>query len=124
MSFFDEFSEKARDIASVAGEKARDLADSAKVTASILSEQREIDRNYRVIGEWFVNEYEGETPDAIADVVAAVKAGKERIAELRASREKEPADETVVDAGRACPLCGIVSNGKFCPHCGAPMGSE
>ena len=124
MSFFDEFSEKAKDIASVAGEKARDLADSAKVTASILSEQREIDRNYRVIGEWFVNEYEGETPDAIADVVAAVKAGKERIAELRASREKEPADETVVDAGRDCPLCGIVSNGKFCPHCGAPMGSE
>ena len=121
MSFFDDFSEKAKDIAGVASEKARDLADSAKTTAAILSEQREIDKNYRVIGEWFVNEYEGETPDAIADVVEAIKAGKTRIAELRLSREKEPADEKVVDVGKACPLCGIVSNGKFCPHCGAPM---
>ena len=122
MSFFDDFSEKAKDLAAVAGEKAKDLADGAKTTAAILAEQREMEKNYRVIGEWFVNEYEGETPPAIADVAAAIRASKEKIAELRASREKEPVDETVVDAGKACPLCGIVSNGKFCPHCGAPMG--
>jgi len=126
MAFFDDFKAKAKDFAAVASEKAKDLSDSARTSAAILAEQREIDKNYRVIGEWFVNEYEGDCPDAIADVVAAVKVSKGKIEELRASREKveDPEQEPVVDIGRACPLCGEVSNGKFCPKCGAPMSGE
>ena len=124
MAFFDEFGDKAKDLAVTAGEKAREVADKARITAAILATQREIDKNCRVIGEWFVSEYQGDTPEAIADVVEAVKAGRQRVAELQAAREKAPGEEEpVVDAGRACPLCGQVSNGKFCPHCGAPMGS-
>ena len=123
MAFFDDFKVKAKSFAVAAGEKAKDLSDSAKTSAAILSLQREIDKNYRVIGEWFVNEYEGECPDAVADVVSAIKIGKEKIEELRASREKveDPETEPVVDIGKVCPLCGEVSNGKFCPKCGAPM---
>ncbi len=123
MSFFDDVSRQARDFAAVADRKAREVADSAKTTAAIMSEQREIEKNYRVIGEWFVNDYEGDAPAAIADVVAAVKASQEKIAALRASREQPAAAETVVDAGRACPNCGEVSNGKFCPKCGSPMAA-
>lgn len=123
MPFFDDVSKQVRDFAAVADKKAREVADNAKTTASIMSEQREMEKNYRVIGEWFVNDYEGEVPEAIADVVAAVKASQEKIASLRATRE-QPAATVVVDAGHACPNCGEVSNGKFCPKCGTPMAVE
>lgn len=126
MPFFDDVSKQVRDFAAVADKKAREVADSAKTTAAIMSEQREMEKNYRVIGEWFVNDYEGETPAAIADVVAAVKASQEKIAALRAAREQQQAAAApvVVDAGHACPNCGEVSNGKFCPKCGTPMAAE
>lgn len=100
MAFFDELSkkaqayagvavEKARDLADTASEKARAAADSAKISMAISTEQREMEKNYRAIGEWFVSEYEGEIPDAVKDVVAAVLASKEKIAELEASQAQE-----------------------------------
>ena len=58
------------------------------------------------------------------DVVAAVNASKERIAELEASKPSKDApvvDEEQVTV-KVCPVCGAASNDKFCPHCGAPMG--
>jgi len=125
MAFFDDFKAKAKVFANAAGEKAKDLSDSAKNSASIMSEQREIEKNYKIIGEWFVNEFEGDIPPSIADVVSAVKASQEKIAELRAAREQEAAqEEPVVDMGKICPKCGQVSNGAFCPQCGASMDAE
>mgnify|MGYP000823434342 CR=1 FL=1 len=87
MAFFEELgkkaqavagvaAEKAKDLAGVASEKAKSVSDSAKASMEIISEQREMEKNYRAIGEWFVSEYEGEVPDAVKDVVAAVIASK------------------------------------------------
>ena len=56
---------------------------------AIAGEQREIDKNYRTIGEWFVSEYEGEIPDAVRDLVEAVNTSKAKIAELEASKPRE-----------------------------------
>ena len=132
MAFFDELSKKARDMAAVASDMAKDAADKAKdaaevakINVAIAGEQREIDKNYRTIGEWFVGEYEGQIPDAVRDLVEAVNASKAKIAELEASKPaKEEGAEVVVEApaGKACPICGAVSDSKFCPQCGAPMG--
>ena len=139
MAFFEELgkkaqavagvaAEKAKDLAGVASEKAKSVSDSAKASMEIISEQREMEKNYRAIGEWFVSEYEGEVPDAVKDVVAAVIASKERIAAKAAKKEEEschcscqeqPAEET---QQKVCPVCGESSDGKFCPKCGAPMG--
>ena len=132
MAFFDELSKKAQAYAGVAAEKAKNLADtasekakaaadSAKINMAIITEQREMEKNYRAIGEWFVSEYEGEIPDAVKDVVAAVVASKEKIAELEASKPKK---ETACEEPgmKVCPVCGVASNSKFCPECGAPMG--
>ena len=137
MAFFDELSkkaqayagvavEKARDLADTASEKARAAADSAKISMAISTEQREMEKNYRAIGEWFVSEYEGEIPDAVKDVVAAVLASKEKIAQLEAAKRKEETqdEEPQEESGdaRTCSVCGTVSDSNFCPHCGAPMG--
>ena len=137
MAFFDELTKKAQLVAGAAAEKAKDLAetatekakaatDAAKVNMEIIYEQREIEKNYRAIGEWFVSEFQGEVPDAVKDVVAAVNASKEKIAQLEASKKKETAQEAEPveksDDAKTCSVCGTVSDSNFCPHCGAPMG--
>ena len=118
--------EKAKDLAGTATEMAKAAIDTAKMNMEILSEQREIEKNYRAIGEWFVSEFQGEVPDAVKDVVAAVNASKEKIAHLEASKKKETAQEAEPveksDDAKTCSVCGTVSDSNFCPHCGAPMG--
>ena len=124
MAFFDELTKKAKDVAAVAADKAKDAADLTKLSVAIAGEQREIDKNYRIIGEWFVNEYEGEIPDAVRDMVEAVNASMAKIAEMEAAKEAtkdEPVVE-VVTAEKTCPICGAKADSKFCPQCGAPMG--
>ena len=91
MSFFDEFTQKAKAVAATAQEKAREAADSAKISAAILSEKRELDRNYRTIGQWYVGENE------------------------------EAAMEAEEITGTVCPVCGKISSSNFCPNCGAPL---
>lgn len=123
MAFFDDLSKKARDVASVAGEKAKNAAELARLNVAIAGEEREIDKNYRTIGEWFVTEYQGAIPDPIKDLVDAVTASKQKIAEMEASKprkEEEPA--APVSTVKKCPICGAESDSKFCPQCGAPMG--
>ena len=137
MAFFDELGkkaqayagvavDKAKDLAGTASEKAKTAAETAKVNMAIMMEQRELDKNYKAIGEWFVSEFQGELPDAVKDVVAAVNASKEKIAQLEAAKRKEETqdEEPQEESGDAktCSVCGTVSDSNFCPHCGAPMG--
>ena len=137
MPFSEDLTKKAQQVAGAAAEKAKDLAgtatemakaaiDTAKMNVEILPEQREIEKNYRAIGEWFVSEFQGEVPDAVKDVVAAVNASKEKIAHLEASKKKETTQEAEPveksDDAKTCSVCGTVSDSNFCPHCGAPMG--
>ena len=126
MSFnFDELTRKAKDVANKAADRTKDAAELVKINMAIAGEQKEIDKNYRAIGEWFVSEYEGEIPDAVREVVEAVNAGKSKIAELEASKPvREESCETGGEdsAGKKCPICGAESDSKFCPQCGAPMG--
>ena len=124
MAFFDELTKKAKGVAAVAADKAKDAAELTKLSVAIAGEQREIDKNYRTIGEWFVNEYEGEIPDAVRDMVEAVNTSKAKIAELEAAKEatKEEPAAAAAPAAKTCPICGANSDSKFCPQCGAPMG--
>ncbi len=122
---FDELTRKAKNVANMAADRTKDAAELVKINVAIAGEQKEIDKNYRAIGEWFVSEYEGEIPDAVRETVEAVNASKAKIAELEASKpiKEEPAEEEeAAPAGKKCPICGAESDSKFCPHCGAPMG--
>lgn len=136
MAFFDELGKKAQTYAGIAVDKAKDLAgtasekaktatETAKANMAIIMEQRELDKNYKAIGEWFVSEYAEEIPEAVKDVVEAVNASKAKIAELEASKpQKEECPEEEEPAEHVCPVCGVASEGKFCPECGAPMGES
>lgn len=136
MAFFEELSRKAKDVAAVAADKARDVAavaadkarettEKTKISVAIAGEQREIEKNYRMIGEWFINEYDGELPEAVQELADAVAASKARIAELEEQKnaaKTEPVVEVEAEpAVKACPVCGAESDSKFCPKCGAPM---
>ena len=92
MAFFDDLTKMAKDVATVAADKTKDAAEQVKLSVAIAGEQKEIDKNYRTIGEWFVNEYEGEIPDAVRELVDAVTASKakidynnERISDIKAA---------------------------------------
>ena len=136
MAFFEELSRKAKDVAAVAADKAKDMAavaadkarettEKTKISVAIAGEQREIEKNYRMIGEWFINEYDGELPEAVQELADAVAASKARIAELEEQKnavKTEPVVEAEAEpAVKACPVCGAESDSKFCPKCGAPM---
>ena len=56
MAFFDNLTRKAQDVASVAGEKAKMAADTAKINMQIASEQREIEKDYKTIGEMCIRD--------------------------------------------------------------------
>ena len=123
MSYFEEMTQRAKAAVSTAAGKAREVADSAKISAAIIAEKRELAKSYRALGQWYACEHqEGEVPAAVADIMAAVRASQEKIAELQARREEaESAEAVEPEEGRVCPVCGKISNTKFCPHCGAPL---
>ena len=111
MAFFDELTKKAKDVANLAADKAKDAAELTKITVAIAGEQKEIDKNYRTIGEWFVSEYEGEIPDAVRELVEAVNASKAKIAELEASKPaKEEEEEGQGAKGDLFSLPGVKWN--------------
>ena len=126
--------EKAKDVAEIAADKAKDVKETAQARLAIKAEEREMEKNYCAIGQWFCAEYTGDMPDAVKDVVAAIEASRAKIAELEASLEEEVTvefvteEETVVVEPEAvpelknCPACGTPSNSRFCPECGAAMG--
>lgn len=124
MSYFEEVSQKTKAAMSTAAGKAKKVADSAKISASIIAEKRELDKSYRALGQWYACEHmEGEVPEAAADIMDAVRASQEKIADLQAKREAAESEEAVEEeeTGKVCPVCGKISDTKFCPHCGAPM---
>lgn len=99
MAFFEELSkkiqsatykatEKAQEVAAAAGEKGKGVAETAKTNVALLNEKRNLEKNYRAIGEWYVSTLGDEVPEAIADVVTAVRTSTEKIAAMEETLQK------------------------------------
>ena len=93
--------EKAQQVAAVVGEKANDVADKAKTEYEMAAERRSIDKNYRAIGEWYVSALEGDAPEAVADVVKAIRESQKKLADYEAAKAAaaaaKKAEEPVIE---------------------------
>ena len=114
MAFFEDLSkkvqdmafaaaEKGKEVAAIAGEKAQDAAESVKTSVAIASEQRAIEKNYRAIGEWYVSELTGEAPEAVADIVAAIRASQAKITELQGQAADAPVETECTEVAEETP---------------------
>ena len=137
MSFFENFAEKAKlyaniaadkakDVAEVAADKAKDVKETAQLNMAIRSEQRELEKNYRAIGQRFASEFEGEVPEAIKDVMEAIQTSRAKIEAMEAELAEKPHTEIEITIEKeadlkACPVCGTATNTRFCPECGAEV---
>ena len=111
MAFFEDLSRKVQDVAFAAAEKGKEVAaiasekaqaaDTVKTNVAIAGEQRAIEKNYRAIGEWYVSELKGEAPEAVADIVAAIRASQAKIAALQG--EDAPVEAECADVTEAAP---------------------
>ena len=115
MAFFEDLSrkvqdvafaaaEKGKEVAAIASEKAQDAADTVKTNVAIAGEQRAIEKNYRAIGEWYVSELKGEAPEAVADIVAAIRASQAKIAALQGEGAVEADFTEPAEASAEAPV--------------------
>ncbi len=81
--------EKAGTLMERAGEKAGALKDSAVASVSLMNEKRNLEKSYQALGEWYAAQCGDHAPDAVADIVRAIRLSQEKIAELRARGETE-----------------------------------
>ncbi|MBO5122202.1 MAG: hypothetical protein J6B99_03470, partial [Oscillospiraceae bacterium] len=116
--------EKAKDVAELAADKAKDVKETAQARLAIKAEEREMEKNYCAIGQWFCAEYTGDMPDAVKDVVAAIEASRAKIAELEASLEEEVTVEFVTEEDAVVVEPEAVPELKNCPACGTPCNSR
>ena len=77
--------EKAGALKEFAGEKAGTLKGYAEEKAALLTEKRSLARNYQALGEWYAAQCGDNAPEAVADVVASIRASQEKIAVLRSN---------------------------------------
>lgn len=111
MAFFEDLSrkvqdvafaaaEKGKEVAAIASEKAQDAADTVKTNVAIAGEQRAIEKNYRAIGEWYVSTLEGDAPEAVADIVAAIKDSQDKLAAYEAAKAEAAAAKAEAAAAK------------------------
>ena len=103
MGFFDNFKEKATDLAQAGVAQSKRLAEIAKLKTANMGEEDTIKKAYIELGKLYYAE-KGAAPEAayaascekITAAKAAIEANNDRIAELKSAAEAE--GEIIVDA--------------------------
>lgn len=80
----DYAAEKAGVFMDYAGGKAGAIKDSAAAGVSLMNEKRSLEKNYQALGEWYAAQCGDDAPEAVSDIVRAIRVSQARIAELRA----------------------------------------
>lgn len=83
MPDFEGIKRKAQTAAAYAGEKAGELRDYAQEKAALVAEKRRLAASYQALGEWYAAKCGDDAPEAVADIVRAIRASQERIAQLQ-----------------------------------------
>ena len=121
------FLDKINDFAKTATEKTNNAIETAKLSAKVDSEQRNLNDIIRKIGEHYVAKIDsGEVLDEeVMAIYEGVLASRKTIAELRAEIEslktpKNLEETSSCESSKFCPYCGkqLDVSAKFCLNCG------
>lgn len=126
MPLLNDLSKKLSNVAQSTVQMSRELADSAKVSLAISAEEKEIEKAYKAIGQWYFQKNAQQPDDEIAGSVELIQTSIRKIAELRRQAEEVKTAAPAAAAKVCCPACNAEMDAgtKFCPACGAMMPDE
>lgn len=119
MDFFSKvsgtISNKSKDVA----HKAKELAEIANLNGQVSTQESNINRYYKEIGELVYNERIGIGNSDLDEKYAQVDAAYDEIKHLKAKIRKVKGVKTCVECGAEISL-----DASFCPKCGKPVPAE
>ena len=130
MAFLKDFSKTLSSVAQTTATKTKELAGTAKINLAIAAEEREINKHFTALGEWYYETNNANPDPAVAETFAAIEACYAKIEQLKATdaasspQNAEAEPETVVEIEITCPSCGESTTGAFCSACGKKLEDE
>ncbi len=125
MAILNDLSKKLTNVAQTTVQVSKGLAESAKASLAISSEEREIEKAYRALGQWYYAT-KGANPEEAGEYIDIVDTSLRKIREIREEAEAAKTAANLPVPTVACPACGaeMEEGTKFCPACGAMMPSQ
>ena len=122
MPILNDLSKKLSEVAQTTVQVSKELVGSAKATLAISAEEREIEKAYRALGQWYYST-KGENPEEAAEFMETVDTSLRKIREIRQEAEAAKTAASQPVPMIACPACGTMmeEGTRFCPSCGAMM---
>ncbi len=122
MAILDNLGKKLTEVTQTTVQVSKGLMDSAKTALAISAEEREIEKAYRSLGQWYYAT-KGQNPEEAGEYIDIVDTSLRKIREIREEAEAAQAVEAPAAPLFACPACGAqIEHGvQFCPVCGAMM---
>lgn len=121
MAIFDNLGRKLTEVTQTTVQVSKGLVDSAKTALAISAEEREIEKAYRALGQWYYAT-KGANPEEADEYIDIVDTSLRKIRDIREEAEAAKTADSPA-AVSTCPACGaqIEAGARFCPVCGAMM---
>ena len=107
MPILNDLSKKLSEVAQTTVQVSKELAGSAKATLAISAEEREIEKAYRALGQWYYST-KGENPEEAAEFIETVDTSLRKIREIRQEAEAAKTAASQPVPMIACPACGTM----------------
>lgn len=122
MAILDNLGKKLTEVTQTTVQVSKGLMDSAKTALAISAEEREIERAYRALGQWYYAT-KGANPEEAGEYIDIVDTSLRKIRDIREEAEAAKTADTPPAAVSTCPACGaqIEDGAQFCPACGAML---
>ena len=105
MPILNDLSKKLSEVAQTTVQVSKELAGSA--TLAISAEEREIEKAYRALGQWYYST-KGENPEEAAEFIETVDTSLRKIREIRQEAEAAKTAASQPVPMITCPACGTM----------------